>query len=100
VPHGGSRGSCTVDWRRGEPAKPGAAGPPSIARAGAAIERASILIWQRLIGDPRTRDPQRVLDDVRDGLITAEEVRRDYGVVINAQGWLDPVETERLRPRY
>ena len=33
-------------------------------------------------------EPQRVLDDVLGGLVTAEEVRRDYG----AQGRLDPVE--------
>src|SRR6266852_738701 len=36
-------------------------------------------------GDPRTRDPQRVLDDVIDGLITAEEAQRDYGVVIDVR---------------
>src|SRR5262249_48533062 len=49
------------------------------------------------IGDPRTRDPQRVLDDVRDGFITAQEARRDYGVVIDADGRLDLAGTERLR---
>jgi N-methylhydantoinase B len=48
-------------------------------------------------GDPRTRDPQAVRDDVLDGLITAEEARRDYGVAVDAAGRLDPVETERLR---
>jgi N-methylhydantoinase B len=48
-------------------------------------------------GDPRRRDLQRVLDDVLDGLITAEQARRDYGVAIDAQGRLDGVETERLR---
>ena len=48
-------------------------------------------------GDPRRRDPQRVRDDVLDGLITADEARRDYGVVIDAQGRLDMAETERLR---
>ena len=48
-------------------------------------------------GDPRTRDPQRVLDDVLDGLITAEEARRDYGVVIDARGEIDLAETARLR---
>jgi N-methylhydantoinase B len=48
-------------------------------------------------GDPRTRDPQAVLDDVVDGLITAEEARRDYGVAVDAQGRLDLRETERLR---
>ena len=49
------------------------------------------------IGDPRTRDPQRVLDDVRDGFITAQQARRDYGVVIDADGRLDLAATERLR---
>jgi len=48
-------------------------------------------------GDPRTRDAQQVLDDVLDGLITADEARRDYGVAIDAQGRLDRMETDRLR---
>jgi N-methylhydantoinase B len=48
-------------------------------------------------GDPYARDPQRVIDDVLDGLITAEEARHDYGVAIDAQGRLDLIETERLR---
>jgi N-methylhydantoinase B len=48
-------------------------------------------------GDPRTRDPQRVLDDVLDGLITHEEARRDYGVVVDAHGQLDMDATTRLR---
>jgi N-methylhydantoinase B len=37
-------------------------------------------------GDPRTRDRQRVIDDVLDGLITAEEAQRDYGVVVDGDG--------------
>ena len=48
-------------------------------------------------GDPRTRDPQAVRDDVLDGLITAAEARRDYGVAIDAGGAIDLAETERLR---
>jgi N-methylhydantoinase B len=48
-------------------------------------------------GDPYRRDPLRVVDDVRDGLITAAEARRDYGVAVDAQGRLDRAETERLR---
>lgn len=48
-------------------------------------------------GDPRARDVQRVVDDVLDGLITAEEARRDYGVVVDEQGRLDRSETERVR---
>ena len=50
-------------------------------------------------GDPRARDPQRVRDDVLDGLITAEEARRDYGVAIGADGEIDRAETERIRAR-
>jgi N-methylhydantoinase B len=48
-------------------------------------------------GDPRTRDPQRVAEDVLDGLITAEEARRDYAVAVDAEGRVDAAETERLR---
>ena len=48
-------------------------------------------------GDPRRRDPQAVLDDVLDGLITAEEARRDYGVAIDRNGGLDLAETAKLR---
>jgi N-methylhydantoinase B len=50
-------------------------------------------------GDPRARDPQRVRDDVLDGLITPEQARRDYGVAIDASGEIDRVETERLKAK-
>jgi len=48
-------------------------------------------------GDPRTRDPQRVRDDVLDGLISADEARRDYGVALDAEGLVDARETVCLR---
>jgi N-methylhydantoinase B len=48
-------------------------------------------------GDPRRRDPQAVLDDVLDGLITDEQARRDYGVAIDGNGGLDLAETAKLR---
>ena len=48
-------------------------------------------------GDPFNRDPARVRDDVLDGLITAEDARRDYGVAIDAEGEIDIAETKRLR---
>src|SRR5215472_5237778 len=48
-------------------------------------------------GDPRERDPERVRDDVLDGLITAEQARRDYGVAVDANGTIDVAATERLR---
>ena len=50
-------------------------------------------------GDPRARDPQAVRDDVLDGLISAEEARRDYAVIIDARGEIDPAETAQMRNR-
>lgn len=47
-------------------------------------------------GDPFLRDPKAVLDDVLDGLITAESAKRDYGVVI-ADGVVDTAATTALR---
>jgi N-methylhydantoinase B len=36
-------------------------------------------------GDPRERDPARVAADVRDGYVTVEAARRDYGVVVDPE---------------
>jgi N-methylhydantoinase B len=49
-------------------------------------------------GDPRERDPERVLDDVLDGLVSPETARSVYGVEI-AGGAVDAAATERLRGR-
>ena len=48
-------------------------------------------------GDPLTRDPAAVRDDVLDGLITAEEAHRDYGVAVAADGRIDEAATTSLR---
>ena len=48
-------------------------------------------------GDPRERDPERVLDDLLDGMITADDARRDYGVVVDKHGRIDLTETNRVR---
>ena len=45
-------------------------------------------------GDPLERDPERALDDVRDGLISVQAAQRDYGVVLTASGDLDRSATE------
>jgi N-methylhydantoinase B len=34
-------------------------------------------------GDPRKRDPRKVLDDVRNGKVSIEAAARDYGVVVD-----------------
>ncbi|MGA2891375.1 MAG: hydantoinase B/oxoprolinase family protein [Xanthobacteraceae bacterium] len=48
-------------------------------------------------GDPRTREPERVREDVRDGLITVAQARGDYGVVIDEDGEIDHAATEQVR---
>lgn len=48
-------------------------------------------------GDPFKRDPKSVADDVLDGLLDSEAARRDYGVVIAANGEVDTAATDALR---
>jgi N-methylhydantoinase B len=49
------------------------------------------------LGDPRTRPVERVLADVRAGLVTREAAARDYGVVIAADGAIDQRATDTRR---
>jgi N-methylhydantoinase B len=48
-------------------------------------------------GDPRRRDPWRVIRDVREGWISAERARNVYGVALSFDGELDAAATARLR---
>ena len=52
-------------------------------------------------GDPKLREPERVLADVADGYVSLESARRDYGVVVlrDADGIcaLDAEATRALR---
>jgi N-methylhydantoinase B len=49
-------------------------------------------------GDPLERDPPRVLDDVRNGKVTAAAAERDYGVRVVGPPWrVDVAATEALR---
>jgi len=50
-------------------------------------------------GDPYTRDPARVLRDVREGKVSRAAARTAYGVVVADDGSLDRSETMRLRER-
>ncbi len=49
------------------------------------------------LGDPRQRPVDRVVADVRAGLVTREAAARDYGVVIAADGGLDKTATDARR---
>jgi N-methylhydantoinase B len=48
-------------------------------------------------GDPALRPVEKVASDVREGFISAEKARRDYRVVVAADGKLDAEATTRLR---
>lgn len=49
-------------------------------------------------GDPLRRDPLRVLEEVRDGLLSLERARERYGVAVLPEGsGVDEDETRRLR---
>ena len=48
-------------------------------------------------GDPRVREPERVLRDVREGLVTRERARTVYGVAIDERLQLDEQATAALR---
>ena len=49
-------------------------------------------------GDPFRRDPERVLRDVRDGVVAHDAAARDYGVAISEDGRsIDRKATEALR---
>jgi len=48
-------------------------------------------------GDPLARDPERVAEDVRDGLVSRDRARVLYGVALDADGAVDAAETARIR---
>jgi N-methylhydantoinase B len=50
------------------------------------------------VGDPFTRDPESVLEDVQNGYVSIERAARDYGVVIDpASLKIDAHKTNQLR---
>jgi N-methylhydantoinase B len=48
-------------------------------------------------GDPLEREPERVLSDVEDGIVSREEAKEIYGVVIEEDLVLDLLATDKLR---
>ena len=48
-------------------------------------------------GDPLSRDPERVANDVRNGLVSRKAAARDYGVAVRDDDDVDEAETARLR---
>jgi N-methylhydantoinase B len=48
-------------------------------------------------GDPAMREAAQVADDVRNGIVSGEAARGDYGVAIGPDGAVDVRATARLR---
>jgi N-methylhydantoinase B len=72
-------GKLTMTMRRGEVFRHEQAGPGG---------------W----GDPLERDPAPVLRDVRNGLVSEDAARADYGVVVDTARWkVDETATRELR---
>jgi N-methylhydantoinase B len=49
------------------------------------------------LGDPLRRDPKRVAQDVRLGMVSAEAAIADYGVVLREDGSVDEDATKMKR---
>jgi N-methylhydantoinase B len=49
------------------------------------------------LGDPLTREPERVATDVRAGLVSVQAAREHYGVVVSERGEIDAGATEQAR---
>jgi len=94
----GARGSCTVNpGTKEETRLPSRFGDRR-------LKRGDLMRLERPggggMGDPLKRDPEKVLEDVRQGYVSLERASRDYGVAVrlnNGQLVLDPKETQRLR---
>ncbi|MCZ6763356.1 MAG: hydantoinase B/oxoprolinase family protein, partial [Alphaproteobacteria bacterium] len=48
-------------------------------------------------GDPKSRDPKRVQQDVKEGILSRKRARRIYGVAIKPNGAIDEQRTKELR---
>ena len=48
-------------------------------------------------GDPFDRNPEAVRDDVRNGYVSRESARNEYGVAVTDEGDIDWDATENLR---
>lgn len=48
-------------------------------------------------GNPFERDPEAIMSDIRDGYVSIESAKHQYGVVIDKDGSLDTAKTEACR---
>ena len=51
------------------------------------------------LGDPKTRLPESVAEDVCNGMVSMEAARDDYGVILKDGGAIDETATRKIRSR-
>ena len=105
----GTSTACVFPPRGRDGGKPGAPGTLRVCRRAACFkgkQKHTIPAGERLLvsmpggggyGDPQHREPSRVADDVRLGLVSPDVARHDYGVVVNPSGAMDETATQALR---
>lgn len=88
--------SIRTDGAEVELATPGKA-------TGMLLRRESVVVMQSAggggYGDPLTRDPHLVAEDVKSGYVSPERARSEYGAVLGADGSVDERATADLRAR-
>lgn len=95
---GGHPGAVGASIRQGA----GESGETALASKATYLLSVGDLISLRLsggggYGEPLEREVDRVAADLREGYITADGARRDYGVIVNETGAIDAAATARLR---
>jgi N-methylhydantoinase B len=90
-PGGSSRNFIEIGGRR----------QPLAGKVTMTLPHAALIVHEQAggggFGDPLTRDPELVLQDVLDGKISADYARQQHGVVLAASGEIDAVATAHRR---
>ena len=90
----GKVGAMVMTPEEGEPIDPPQYGVRSLPALAIALSSPGGGGW----GDPKARDPQLVLRDVQDGVVSAPSAREHYGVALSADGTaIDEATTLSLR---
>lgn len=97
----GATARCTIQRSNGKPER---ISPTMMKQDKINVSSGDVIIIEAPCGggygNPLEREVELICKDVKDGLISIESARRDYGVIIKAKTFeIDTGETEKLRAR-